>query len=1024
MMKQQPVSRQADGQRFPPALVGLLCAAASILSVVSSVSAQHGDWKHSGSLYINTTPDGADLPAGAQVKDFPLLVHLHGDYFDFSQARPNGEDIRFTTSTGTGLPHEIDRWDRKAGTAGIWVRIPAIRGNDRQEIRIHWGNAGATNESDGRAVFNASNGFVGVWHLGNEVRDVTGNLKSDDNGTSETTGMIGGARSFPGGKGVFCGEDIQVFPIGGSPHSTEVWFRSKATNARIVSWGKEKGQGKVQMWYTSPPSIRMDCYFSNGGLRAKIDGRPEDWNHVVHTYENDQAIVYINGVKAGMGNPRHTRMNIERPARMWIGGWYNRYDFKGDIDEVRVSNVARSADWVRLEYENQKPMQTLVGPVVTGGGSPGLSAGKRTVSEGGSVELTAKIAGAQKVYWVLARKGTEKVVAVDRTSYRLDAGRIDGDESAVIRLKAVYPSEIKTREIPIRIRERIPDPVLSLRAPENWDGRETIEVAACISNVSAMQAGGAGDVDYTWNVSGIATVRQIKPGKLVLTRAQGSGRMTVTATVNNGGGDVVASTTITVDEPASDPWVCRTPGPDEKPMDGQFYARNGTGKGVMYCNGTMDRAADALFIRLYAGDKLVEEREQEPAKGARYSFAVALEPGLIKYRMELGARNGRSETILHSARNIVCGDAYLIDGQSNALATDTREESPRDIYEWVRSFGGPTGRGDANKWVENEFEKKRLNLWCNPVWKFEGGKAHRASKEKHKAQLGWWGMVLARRLVASQKVPVCMIQAAIGGTRIDEHQRNEENPTDLSTMYGRMLWRIRQAKLTHGIRAIMWHQGENDQGSAGPSGGYGWQSYQRYFVEMSSAWKRDLPNVHKYYIFQIWPNSCSMGGDGRGDMLREKQRTIPRLYSNMDILSTLGIKPPGPAHFPLKGWAVFADMLQPLIERDFYGREVNGPITAPNLERARMTASGNAIELEFDQPVVWKPDLVGEFRLDGERGRVASGSVSGNVLTLRLSGATRVKNISYIDETNWSQDRLLVGANGIAALTFFRVPVE
>ena len=29
--------------------------------------------------------------------------------------------------------------------------------------------------------------------------------------------------------------------------------------------------------------------------------------------------------------------------------------------------------------------------------------------------------------------------------------------------------------------------------------------------------------------------------------------------------------------------------------------------------------------------------------------------------------------------------------------------------------------------------------------------------------LGWWGMVLARRLVASQKVPVCMIQAAIGG---------------------------------------------------------------------------------------------------------------------------------------------------------------------------------------------------------------------------------------------------------------------
>jgi hypothetical protein len=28
-----------------------------------------------------------------------------------------------------------------------------IRGNDRQEINIHWGNAGAEDASDGKAVF-------------------------------------------------------------------------------------------------------------------------------------------------------------------------------------------------------------------------------------------------------------------------------------------------------------------------------------------------------------------------------------------------------------------------------------------------------------------------------------------------------------------------------------------------------------------------------------------------------------------------------------------------------------------------------------------------------------------------------------------------------------------------------------------------------------------------------------------------------------------------------------------------------
>ena len=57
-------------------------------------------WQHSGSLYILTTPEGANLPASASENGFPLLVRLHKDFFDFSQARPKGEDIRFSTSTG------------------------------------------------------------------------------------------------------------------------------------------------------------------------------------------------------------------------------------------------------------------------------------------------------------------------------------------------------------------------------------------------------------------------------------------------------------------------------------------------------------------------------------------------------------------------------------------------------------------------------------------------------------------------------------------------------------------------------------------------------------------------------------------------------------------------------------------------------------------------------------------------------------------------------------------------------------
>jgi len=1018
-MKRQTVSRHADRQQYFVTLVGLLCGVGSILLVAGGASAQYEDWNHSGSIYILTTPEGANLPASSSVKEFPLLVRLHRDHFPFSEAEEDGSDIRFSVA-GKPLACEIEQWDKEGGTASVWVRIPAIRGNDRQEIKIHWGNAGAKSASDGKAVFNASNGYIGVWHLGRDVHDVVGNLRAEDKGTAPATGVIGGARRFSGKAGsLYCGKDIQTLPSGGSPHSTQAWFRPASANAQratIVGWGNEERAGKVPMIYASPPHIRMDCYFSTGDVKGKIPDGTTGWIQAVHTFRDGRSTLYINGKKRGEGNPKAWPLAISRPARMWIGNWYNNHKcgYIGDIDEVRISGVARSADWVRLEYENQKPLQTLVGPVVQDGNEFRLSVGRVTMKEGQAVDMAARAGGAQKIYWILKRGDIENVVAVDRLSYRLDAGRVTGNSVRVVRFKALYPDGVRTKDIPVTIAEDIPEPVFVLRAPSEWNGRDTIEVVPHIRNLQAMAKKGAAKLAYRWTVSGGAVLKRVVPGKLILERSQCRGRITVALALHNGGAEVRATAPIDITEPKTDPWVRRVPGRNEKPQDGQFYARDDTNEGTLHCSGVLDHAAASVFLRVYADDKLFHTTDQKLGVDKTYALAARLKPGLIKYRVEFGSRAAGTEKVLHKAGNIVCGDAYLIDGQSNALATDTREKSPCATSEWIRSYGNPD-------WFP---EGQRDNLWCNPVWKCAGGKERQASIKKHKTETGWWGMELAKRLVESHKLPIFVVNGARGGTRIDQHQRNDEDPADLSTIYGRMLWRVRQARLTHGIRAVIWHQGENDQGAAGPDGGYGWETYHRYFIEMSADWKRDFPNVAHYYIFQIWPNACSMGG-GNGNMLREVQRTLPRLYSNMDVMSTLGIRPPGPCHYPLKGWSQFAALLQPLIERDFYGKTPTGSITAPNLERAFcLDAAKNAIVLEFDQPVVWRNSLVSEFLLDGEKGKVASGAVSGNQLTLKLKEPMQAAKITYLDERAWSQDRLLVGKNGIAALTFCDVPVS
>ena len=964
-------------------------------------------WQHSGAFAILTTPEGANLPESSSVEQFPLLVRVRGDWFDFSQAKENGEDLRFSSETGEPLAYEIEEWDKANGQASIWVRVPRIGGNAQQALRMHWGKADATAESNGTAVFNESNGFVSALHMTGDVRDSAGTLQPKDTGTTPTAGVAGGARHFAEQKGVFGGDNITAYPKGSEPSTTEAWFRAETPNAAVIGWGDQKRQAKVVMLFQSPPHMRMDCWFSDGNVDGKARVPMGEWNHVVHTYREGESTLYVNGVLDATLKSNGSPLQIPNPAKLRIGGWFNTFDFNGDIDEVRVSKVTRPAEWVRLSYENQKPLNTLVGPLIQPGKSFIVSPEKAVVEEGKSITLTAQAGGARKIYWLLKRDGIEEVVATDCFRYSFSAGRVTEDTVVSLLCKAVFADGAKTKDIPIKIKQTIPQPAFTLAAPTSWDGRKTLEIVPQISNLAAMKAKGAGDLKVTWNVGPFAVIKEASPEKLILKRAQNSGKLTVTASISNGGAPVTQSCSIDVTEPTSDAWVERVPAKDEKPEEGQFYARNDKNEGTLYYNGTLAEMADSVFLKLYADETLVKTETAKPNADQSYAFSAKLKPGLIKYRIEFGTIQGGKETVLDKIGDLVCGDAFLIDGQSNALATDTREESPAETHEWIRSYGRPSPKPNENEG----------NLWCRPVWKARNGE---------KAELGWWGMELAKRLVESQKMPVFFLNAAKGGTRIDEHQRNNANPTDIETIYGRMLWRLERAKLTHGIRGILWHQGENDQGAAGPTGGYGWQTYQPLFVEMAAAWKQDFPNVSRYYVFQIWPNSCAMGGsEGAGDRLREKQRTLPQLFSNKSIMSTLGIRPEGGCHYPLAGWAEFARLMQPLIERDFYGKAPAAPISAPNLKGVSFASGAkDTITLEFDQPVVWNDTLAGEFYFDGEKDKVASGSVSGNVLTLKLREASAASTITYLKEVAWKQDTLLMGANGIAALTFCEVPIR
>ncbi len=100
----------------------LLTLAFFVLGTVLPVTdalGQFDGWSHTGSIFLVTTPEGANLPESASEENVPVLVHLHRDFFDFASAQPSGQDIRFSAN-GSNLAYQIDHWDAVAGSASIW----------------------------------------------------------------------------------------------------------------------------------------------------------------------------------------------------------------------------------------------------------------------------------------------------------------------------------------------------------------------------------------------------------------------------------------------------------------------------------------------------------------------------------------------------------------------------------------------------------------------------------------------------------------------------------------------------------------------------------------------------------------------------------------------------------------------------------------------------------------------------------------------------------------------------------------
>ncbi|MBN1758947.1 MAG: DUF2341 domain-containing protein [Chitinispirillaceae bacterium] len=330
-------------------------------------------WRYFRPLVLNTTTEGADV-AGT-VTDFPVLVRFNGDNFDFSEALPDGEDIEFTGRDGTSLTREIERWDPVGELAEVWVRVDTIFGDDgMQSIGLYWGNDLQTDHSQNTSVFNASAGFTGVWHLavpdGETVPDATGN---GNNGsavnTESVTGVIGPAQSFDGATSlvrVAAPSDSILNFLENDTFSVSAWVK---TGLQDTLYQGIVYKSNFQYGLQIRPEEQWEFFTfveGEGWQGSRFPLSVGTWHYLAGVRHGMRQYLYLDGqcVDSGIVTKES---DLTRAYNVGLeighcpdGGLEPDRYFNGSIDEVRICRVAKSADWIRLCYMNQKEEDALL----------------------------------------------------------------------------------------------------------------------------------------------------------------------------------------------------------------------------------------------------------------------------------------------------------------------------------------------------------------------------------------------------------------------------------------------------------------------------------------------------------------------------------------------------------------------------------------------------------------------------------------------------------------------------------------
>lgn len=351
-------------------------------------------------ITVDRTKVGVTGTTATTLSDYPMLISVvdadlkttaNGGYVENS----SGYDIIFrgvndAVCGGTGtnpctLSHQVEKYVPATGELIAWVRLPSVNTNAaaaNTTFYMYFGNASIGSPTESPASVWNSN-FQAVWHMSDNAASTTvvqstsvmipgDGVASANTSTKSTTGKISGALSFNGSSDyIYQSSATSISNPQG--YTLSAWVQTGTASGHKVMGFEGARTGTASTNYDRMLYIGTDgkayagCYSTAAFTAASLSAVNDSSWHYLSAQINDTGYmlrIYIDGT---LNNSTNTGAACENTTGYWrmgsykLNGWTPASDgyYSGNIDEARISNTIRSADWIKTDYNNQGSPSTF-----------------------------------------------------------------------------------------------------------------------------------------------------------------------------------------------------------------------------------------------------------------------------------------------------------------------------------------------------------------------------------------------------------------------------------------------------------------------------------------------------------------------------------------------------------------------------------------------------------------------------------------------------------------------------------------